>query len=117
MNREAATKAIALTLTDPWDLVSVAGLHHSARLIASGKDEAGAEALLLVLDLPFDAFGNKYEYLLASPRHLGDSFSSGKTTPCNLQRLPQEVVESSNPFCTTSSRTGKDAAIGGLSLL
>lgn len=100
-------KTAEFSLSDPWTLGETIGwqpikiivVKHGIRPQSSyGKE---SESILIKVVHPFVFEGTKYEYLVASPRHEGDSFGTlgqGENVFCSLIRVTEEQAMSNKPF-------------------
>jgi hypothetical protein len=112
---------VQVVLTDPWDLVTVAGTGaHKAVIIKSGRDQNGRPAVLLELEEPFTVSGDEYRFWTATARHDDAALlemKRGTTVSSNLLRLPQNRAEGATPLDTSWWRGGAGAAIGDVTVL
>ena len=72
-------------------------------------EEAKMKDIIIKVLTPFDHEGFNYEYLIASPRHVGNSFDKllrGEGLLCSILRLPPERITFKDPFDTSWWRGG-----------
>lgn len=72
-------------------------------------EEENMQEIIIRLLTPFNHEGVNFEYLIASPRHEGNSFDklqAGDGFICSVLRIPPEQINSDKPFDTSWWRGG-----------
>lgn len=89
---------IFVIFSDPWELGTECGLEHSAKIIAFSEKK---ELLILKLDNIIIYKDKKYQYIMASVRHKGDSIYNLFRDNCvsfGFASVDEVQVFSDNPF-------------------
>lgn len=103
-------KQVTLTITDPWELVAEI---ESAKLGGEVRVQ-GRKSLIIGLHRPLVLRGSEYRWLLATPRHVGDSFDAEHgSTFCSLSSMTDAEEKEGVPP-TPSSFTGELNMLGDL---
>ena len=85
---------LEVTVSEPWNIVSSMVSPKISAFVKSASKDALIIHLGEILELP----QGRYEWLLACPRHVGDSFSGehGKLF-CNLDSMTESQVQAGFP--------------------
>lgn len=94
---------ISIVVSDPWDFGTVHGTGPFVGVVLAEKgfEEDISRNALIKLDAPLEYKGVLCEYFVADARSQGDSLGSisgRKTVPCALTQVPEEHIQSHDPF-------------------
>jgi hypothetical protein len=129
LSRSLIGAEVTVSVSDPWEFGSEHGNNPIPSVIEQcfirfhgnvGKAVGVEEALLIRVQKPFGYKKIKFEYLLASPRHVGKglhNLNSGESVPFNFLRIP-EAGAKEDPFQAENQwRGGPEGLIGSLTKL
>jgi hypothetical protein len=98
--QELAGMNVQLIVSDPWDFVTASGPGpYKARIVQI--DSSSPPQMLLKLDKPVEYRDNRWEFLVASPRHTDDSFSflfSGRSIHINARCIDRNDITKGDLF-------------------
>lgn len=107
MRNQLVGLPVALTVSDPWDFVTVhgSGPFHG-KILSIGTPAPGAgwgteAAALIRLDKPLVYQGEVFEFLIASPRLSGSHVADllvGRRVGCALANISADKATSGRPF-------------------
>ena len=130
LSRSLIGAEVIVSVSDPWEFESKLGSNQIPSVIEqcsirfhgiTGKADGVEESLLLRVHKPFGYNNLKFEYLLASPRHVGKglhNLNSGESVPFNFLRIPEAGAKSEDPFQAENQwRGGPEGLIGSLTKL
>lgn len=100
-------KHVSIVVSEPWDVVT----EMTSPCLKGVVAKASLSALVITLDVPLSSRRGTYRWLLACPRHAGDSFEGVSASLfCNLDSMTQLQVDEGMP--DTASFVGELGLMG-----